>query len=96
MKNVEMLPKLTLADGSQLPCDLFGVSSTGRLYIDVYGLSWREACEIFDQKEKTSEMTFPFDGGPETRHGFTVLLGHDLIEDGGVRLTMRRPYAEEE
>lgn len=96
MKNSKTLPKLTLADGSQLPCDFFGLSGSGRLYIDVYGLSWREACDLFDKTEKTAEMTFPFDGGPVTRRGFTVLLGHDLIEDGGVRITMRRPYAEEE
>ena len=96
MKNIKNLPKLTLADGSEVPCDFFGLSSTGRLYIDVYGMSWREACELFDDPEKTASMTFPFDTGPETRRGFTVLLGHDLIEDGGVRITMRRPYAEEE
>lgn len=96
MKKVEDLPKLTLADGSTVPCDFFGLSSSGRLYIDAYGMDWREACELFDDPQKTASMTYPFDGGPETRNGFTVMLGHDLIEGGGVRLTLRRPYAEEE
>lgn len=92
---MEHLPKLKMADGSELPCGFFGLSSSGRLYIDVYGMTWREACDLFDDPQKTSAMTYPFDGGPATRIGFTVLVGHDLIEDGGVRLTMRRPYVEE-
>ena len=96
MKEIDNLPKLTLADTSTIPCDFFGLSSTDRLYIDVYGLSWREACDLFDQADKTAEMTFPFDDGLVTRRGYTVLLSHDLIADGGVRITMRRPYAKEE
>lgn len=93
---VENLPKLTLADGSELPCALFGLSRTGTLYIEIYGLPWREACEIFDDPAKTEAMTYPFDDGTMTRRGFTVFDGFDRVENGGVRVTMRRKYEGED
>lgn len=93
---VENLPKLTLADGSELPCALFGLSRTGTLYIEVYGLPWREVCEIFDDPAKTKAMTYPFDDGTMTRRGFTVFDGFDRVENGGVRVTMRRKYEGED
>ena len=92
---IENLPNLPLADGSEIKCSLFGLSRTGTLYIEVYGLTWREACDIFDDPTKTAEMTFPFDDGTQTRRGFTVFEGFDLVDGGGVRVTMRRKYEGE-
>lgn len=94
--NIENLPKLTLADGSEVTCALFGKSKTGLLYIEVYGLTWREAGELFDNPEKTESMTFPFSDGPVTRTGFVKFEGIDLLENGGVRVTMRRKFEGEE
>jgi hypothetical protein len=88
-------PKLTLADGSTLPCDFFGLSSRGTLFITVYGLSWIEAGRIFDEPAKTSKMSFPFSDGTVTRTGFTKFEGVDILEGGGVRVTMRRRYENE-
>ena len=92
----ENLPKLTLADGTELPCSLFGLSRSGHLYIEVYGLSWREAAEIFDDPSKTASMTYPFEDGTVTRTGFTVFEGFDKVEDNGIRVTMRRKYEGED
>lgn len=92
----ENLPKLTLADGTELTCSLFGLSRSGHLYIEVYGLSWREATEIFDNPAKTASMTYPFEDGTQTRTGYTVFEGFDKVDNGGIRVTMRRKYEGED
>ena len=92
----ENLPKLTLADGTKLTCALFGLSRTGHLYIEVYGLTWREAAELFDDPAKTSSMSFPFSDGEQTRTGYTVFEGFDKLDGGGIRVTLRRKYDGEE
>lgn len=93
---VDNLSSLKMADGSELKCSLFGLSHSGRLYIEVHGVTWREAGDIFEDPEKTRRMTFPFSDGPVTRVGFTVFEGVDNLENGGVRVTMRRRYEGEE
>lgn len=93
--DIENLPKLTFADGTELPCSLCGKSHSGTLYVEVHGLSWREAVDIFTDPAKTQTMTYPFDGGPLTRTGYTVFCGFDVLDDGGVRFTMRRRYEGE-
>lgn len=92
----ENLPKLTLADGSEITCALFGLSRTGHLYIEVYGLTWREASEIFDDPSKTASMTYPFSDGAQTRTGYTVFEGFDKLDGGGIRVTMRRKFEGED
>lgn len=95
--NEEEYPKLTLADGTELSCSLFGRSlNTGKMYIEIHGLGWREACEIFDDPSKTATMSYPFEGGPVERKGYTVFEGIDILEGGAVRVTMRRRFEGEE
>lgn len=93
--DIKNLPKLTLADGTELSCNFFGLSQRGTLFITVYGLPWMEAGKIFDEPAKTQEMTFPFSDQTLTRKGFVKFEGFEILDDGGIRIQMRRRYEGE-
>lgn len=87
-------PVITLADGTELPCDFFGyAASVGLQYIDVPGITVIKAARIFGDEKKTEKITFA--GGDEVvvREGYTVCVGISLGSES-VRITMRRPFAE--
>lgn len=90
------LPKIELADGTMLRCSLCGLAhTTGRLIIEVHGLTLMGACEIFDDPQKTATITMPYDEGAKTYKGFTIFEGVDLV-DGAVRVSLRRRYEGED
>lgn len=92
----ENMPRLTLADGTSVPCAFFGVSSTGRLYIDIFGMTMAEAFAAFGDAEKTKEMTLSAPNAETlTRKGFSVFLGVEVTDGGAVRVTMRRKFEGE-
>lgn len=94
---IKNLPKLILADGAVLRCSLCGhAHTTGRLLIEVHGITLLGACEIFDDPQKTAELTMPYSEGDKTYRGFTVLEGVDVVDGGGVRVSLRRRYEGEE
>lgn len=87
-------PTVTLADGTELPCDFFGyAASVGLQYIDVPGITVVKAARFFGDEKKTERITFT--GGDETivREGYTVCVGISLGSES-VRVTLRRPFAE--
>lgn len=90
------LPQIKLADDSEYDCTLCGYArTTGRLLIELPGLKLIEAVGIFDDNAKTAEITMPYDEGDKTYKGFEVLESVDVLEDGGVRVSLRRRYVEE-
>lgn len=90
------LPELELADASKLECTLCGYArTTGRLLIEVVGLTLMEAVKIFDNTAKTATITMPYDDGDKVYSGFVVLESID-VTDGGVRVSLRRRYEGEE
>lgn len=94
-KMEKKLPELELADASKLECALCGYArTTGRLLIEVVGLTLMEAVKIFDDPSKTATIAMPYDDGNKVYSGFVVLESID-VTDGGVRVSLRRRYEGE-
>ena len=94
---IENLPKIELADGTKLTCSLCGLAhTTGRLLVEVYGITLMNACKIFDDPKKTASITMPYDDGDKVYQGYVVLESVDVVEGGGVRVALRRRYEGEE
>lgn len=95
-KKEEKKPPLTLADGTKLDCPMCGLArSTGRLLIEVHGLTLMEAAATFDNPEATATITMDYGDGVKDYKGFVVLEGVDVLGDKQVRVTLRRRYEEE-
>lgn len=89
------LPQIKLADDSEYDCTLCGYArTTGRLLIEVVGLTLMEAVKIFDDPSKTASITMPYDDGDKVYSGFVVLDSID-VTDTGVRVSLRRRYEGE-
>lgn len=89
-------PYVTLADGTEFPCDFFGYAeSVGWQYIDIPDITLADAASVFSDSEKTSRIVFKNSSDTVVREGFTVCVGVTITE-GICRITMRRPYAQPE
>lgn len=89
------LPQIKLADGSEYDCTLCGYArTTGRLLIEVVGLTLMETIKIFDDPSKTASITMPYDDGNKVYSGFVLLESID-VTDTGVRVSLRRRYEGE-
>ena len=87
-------PTVTLADGTELPCDFFGyAASVGLQYIDVPGITVAKAARLFGDEKKTGKITFAGGGETVVREGYTVCVGIALGSES-VRVTLRRPFTE--
>ena len=87
-------PQITLADGTELPCDFFGYSaSVGLQYIDIPDITVVKAARLFGDAKKTAQITFENASETVVREGFTVCAGI-TASDNVCRVMMRRPYAE--
>lgn len=90
------LPQLALADGTKFDCPMCGLArTTGRLLIEVHGLSLMEAVSIFDNPSLTAKITMDYGDGVKDFKGFTVLEGVDVLGENMARVTLRRRYEEE-
>ena len=78
------------ASGKEYTCAFCGMASAGVLYVVLLGISMAEAATVFSNSNETIELVYG-----ETRYSnFTVLI--NLInENGGVRVSLRRPYVGE-
>ena len=92
-----MNQKLTLADGTEYDCRLFGLASVGILYIDLVGTTLLQALTDFSSSEKTSKMVCVNENETIVREGFTKILGVEIPSTSGdiVRVSMRKPYVDE-
>lgn len=87
-------PQITLADGTELPCDFFGyAASVGLQYIDIPDITVVKAARLFGDTKKTTQITFENASETVVREGFTVCVGI-TASDNVCRVMMRRPYAE--
>ncbi len=92
-----MNQKITLADGTEYECRLFGLASVGILYIDLIGATLLQALTDFSDTEKTKRIICENQNETVTREGFTKILGVEIpsAEWDTVRVSLRKPYADE-
>lgn len=92
-----MNQKITLADGTEYECRLFGLASVGILYIDLIGVTLLQALTDFSNAEKTARIICENQNETVTREGFTKILGVEIpsVEGNAVRVSLRKPYADE-
>lgn len=92
------MPTFTLNNGKIYECPFCGLASVGILYVDVFGVSLREALEIFSDPNNTKSMVYR--GGEEcvTYEGYTTIIGVEYAYNNtsAVRVALRRPYVGEE
>lgn len=85
--------KLIHADGTEIDVGLCGSYDGGPLYIQVFNKTFVECSQIFMDQTKTTTMTYEYSVGRDVYAGYTELSALAL-EDGCIRVTMRKPVAE--
>lgn len=92
------MPTFTLNNGKIYECSFCGLASVGILYVDVLGMSLKEALETFSDPNNTKSMVYR--GGEErvTYEGYTTIIGVEYAynDTSAVRISLRRPYVGEE